>query len=116
MNGSLSISPSLMFDEDDVALNGEGFYGIGWAMRHGRLLSNAGYVYEPSIGIGGVGSPGSTSTGQYNPQPTVLPQQQPQAPVDNGMAWLEQFINNAKNGEVYAPSTVVATEKKLDRE
>jgi hypothetical protein len=72
-NGPLSISPSLMFDEDDVSLNGEGFYGIGWAMRHGRLLSNAGYVYEPSIGISGVGSPGSTSTGQYNPQPTVLP-------------------------------------------
>ena len=116
-NRILSISPSLVFDEDDISMNGEGFYGIGWAMRHGRLITNAGYVYEPSVGIGGVETYENSIQGQYNPQPTSLPQQ-PQAPVDNGMAWLEQFINNAKNdeGTVYAPSTVVSTNKKLDKE
>jgi hypothetical protein len=56
-----------MFDEDDLTMNGEGFYGIGWAMRHGRIVTNAGYLYEPSVGIGDVTTPGNAPVGPYNP-------------------------------------------------
>ena len=50
-NGALFISDNLQFDKDDVEMNGEGFYGIGWALKHGRLLSNLSSIYEPSIQI-----------------------------------------------------------------
>lgn len=50
-NGTLFISDSLQFTKDDVDMNGEGFYGIGWALKHGRLLSNVSSIYEPSINI-----------------------------------------------------------------
>lgn len=50
-NGSLVISDNLVFDMDDVARNGKGFHGIGWSIKHGRLLSNMSGMYEPSISI-----------------------------------------------------------------
>ena len=115
-NGSLNISPSLMFDEDDLTMNGEGFYGIGWAMRHGRIVTNAGYLYEPSVGISDVTTPGNAPVGPYNPQPTAIPQPQQSAPVDNGMDWLEQVIKNANGNDAVANSTIVGTDRKLNKE
>lgn len=50
-NGNLVISDNIVFDLDDVARNGKGFHGIGWSIRHGRLLSNMQSIYDPSISI-----------------------------------------------------------------
>lgn len=50
-HGNLVISKNLVFDEDDVNKNGTGFYGIGWSIKHGRLLSNVSSIYEPSISL-----------------------------------------------------------------
>lgn len=116
INKTLSISPSLMFDEDDVFMNNDGFYGIGWAMRHGRVLTNAAYIYEPSVGIGDIGNTTDIPTGFYNPQPTAPMQPQETSKPQSGLDWLEQMISNAGNNEAVAHSTIVATDKKLDRD
>lgn len=50
-NGILSISDNLIFDSDDVNRNNKGFFGIGWSIRHGRLLSNLSSIYEPSVSV-----------------------------------------------------------------
>lgn len=50
-NGILNISDNLIFDSDDVNRNNKGFFGIGWSIRHGRLLSNLSSIYEPSISV-----------------------------------------------------------------
>jgi len=40
-----------VFDRDDVSRNNKGFFGIGWAIKHGRLLSKLSSIYEPSIQV-----------------------------------------------------------------
>jgi hypothetical protein len=47
----LNISESAIFNTEDVSKNGTGYYGIGWAIKHGRLQSNLSSIYEPSIQI-----------------------------------------------------------------
>ena len=63
-NGSLVISKNLVFDEQDVDRNGRGFSGIGWSIRHGRLLSNLSGIYEPSISLSDPRIDNGTSTAQ----------------------------------------------------
>lgn len=114
-NKVLDISPSLRFDEDDLNMNGDGFYGIGWALRHGRLLTSATFLYEASVGIDGINSGISESNvpGPIAPPPAPGPtgfiQQNPE---DNFDEWLNNVQRNTQIGPF---STVQARKKALDK-
>lgn len=88
-NGSLVISKNLVFDEDDVDRAGKGFSGIGWSIRHGRLLSNLSGIYQPSISIsnpkindGTVNEAPETNVGE---DPTEPRQPRPRGPELSGL-------------------------------
>ena len=48
-------------------MNGEGFYGIGWAIRHGRLRTTATSIYEPMVGFDDVSNGPSMPLGEAEP-------------------------------------------------
>lgn len=117
-NKTLEICPSLRFDETDVNMNGEGFYGIGWAIRHGRLLTSANFLYEASVGIDGINQGSSES---YVPGPVVPPPPGPTGKIDTGAvddfdAWLSKTIGNvSSNPQDIGPASTITGEKKLDK-
>ena len=117
-NKTLEICPSLRFDETDINMNGEGFYGIGWAIRHGRLLTSATFLYEASVGMDGI-RPNSSDS--YVPGPVVPPPPGPTGKIDNGPiddfdAWLNNTIKNVSNNlQDIGPASTITGKKKLDK-
>jgi hypothetical protein len=99
-------------------MNGEGFYGIGWAIRHGRLLTSATFLYEASVGIDGI-RPNSSDS--YVPGPVVPPPPGPTGKIDNGPiddfdAWLNNTIKNVSNNlQDIGPASTITGKKKLDK-
>lgn len=118
-NKSLEICPSLRFDEADVNMNGEGFYGIGWAIRHGRLLTSASFLYEASIGIDGIetGSSEFNNPGPTAPQPPAPAAPQGNQQIDDFDKWLSSTIGNVSNNTYEAgPASTITGNKTLDKE